>query len=118
MRPRAAVSNLIRHKSVRRLLIGSTVFLLSYMLSYVVLFGLGERKAKQRGQREYSLMFDNREDSKFEVGVSLAYWPIYSVDYIYVDEGLRPWEMPRKEMGTGEYLRCWKIYLRERLGLE
>jgi len=70
------------------LLIGASVSFALYVLSYLVLVGKGERRAKATGVNGYRLIFSGPESENYESLVCAVYWPIYSLDTGYEDKRL------------------------------
>src|SRR5262245_41700592 len=98
MKVKALLSAVCKHKTIRRITLGAIVFLTMYVVSYTILVGRGERKAKATGTNDYCLVFSDPKDENLESLVCAFYWPIYSVDTFYEDEELRPMAMISKSM--------------------
>lgn len=104
-----AVKNSISWARVRLAANCLLVVVVPYLLTYFLLVGAGERRAKARSENEYFLVYLDGNEGKAEYSMCLFFWPIYSIDSVYADDKLRPWNMPRKEMGLEEYTRLWRI---------
>jgi hypothetical protein len=116
-RIRAMVLAALKHKMTRRLAFGAFLFLALYVLSYLVLVGRGERRARAARANDYSLVFSNYQSEKYESVVCAFYWPIYSLDIGYEDEKLRPTCMIPKSMSVRDYAHHCRCCLLDCIGL-
>ena len=88
-----------------------------YVLTYGLLVGAGERRARARRTNDYDLVFSDPKNEKYESLVCAVFWPIYSVDSIYRDERLYPNAMIPKNMGLSDYVRHCRICVLDCVGL-
>lgn len=99
----------LRHKTTQALLVGAILFLVLYVLSYLVLVGQAERRAKAERVNGYYLVFSRSE--KYELLACAFYWPIYSLDTGYEDDRLYARCMIPKSMTLRDYARHCKCCL-------
>jgi hypothetical protein len=118
MKIKATVAVLCKHKLTRHLALGVTLFLALYVLTYGVLVGAGERRARAKGINDYDLVFSDPKNEKYESVVCAVFWPIYSVDSIYRDERFYPNAMIPKNMGLRDYVRHCRMRVLDCVGLD
>jgi hypothetical protein len=114
---RTMVLATLKHKMTKRLAFGAFLFLALYVLSYLILVGRGERRARAARVNDYSLVFSNYQSENYESVVCAFYWPIYSLDTGYEDEKLHPTCMIPKSMSVRYYAHHCRCRLLDCVGL-